>query len=186
VRFAVIGDFGNASSSERAVADMVQSWDPDFVATTGDNNYLGSYESAICPFYGEYVPACGAPVNRFFPAIGNHDSGQQFFGVPNTYDVVRGDVHLFVIDNIRGINDQAQKRLASGRPRGVDRGVSVRHDALSALQLRADLRIDRGGAEALRTVGRRRRARRSRAHLRTTTGWIDPILRQRRRRCRLV
>ena len=38
-RFAVIGDYGNDSADEARVARMVSGWDPDFIITTGDNNY---------------------------------------------------------------------------------------------------------------------------------------------------
>src|SRR4051794_21228235 len=40
VRFAVIGDFGAATVAEGLVADRVKSWQPDFIITTGDNNYV--------------------------------------------------------------------------------------------------------------------------------------------------
>jgi hypothetical protein len=33
--FAVIGDYGLAGDGERAVADMVKSWDPEFIVTSG-------------------------------------------------------------------------------------------------------------------------------------------------------
>ena len=38
-RFAVIGDYGIDSEAEARVARMVSGWNPDFVITTGDNNY---------------------------------------------------------------------------------------------------------------------------------------------------
>ena len=36
-RFAVIGDFGSGNQDEQDVADLVESWDVDFIITTGDN-----------------------------------------------------------------------------------------------------------------------------------------------------
>ena len=36
--FAVIGDYGKSGEDELAVANMVKSWNPDFIITTGDNN----------------------------------------------------------------------------------------------------------------------------------------------------
>src|SRR5215813_1931282 len=39
IRFAVIGDYGSAGPDEAAVARLVRGWTPDFVVTTGDNNY---------------------------------------------------------------------------------------------------------------------------------------------------
>jgi len=118
-RFAVIGDYGLAGKREADVADLVKSWDPEFIITTGDNNYrdgaaetidknIGQYfHKYIYPYYGEYGK--GAEVNRFFPSLGNHDwttDGAQpyfdYFELPGNeryYDFVWGPVHLFSIDS---------------------------------------------------------------------------------------
>jgi hypothetical protein len=83
VVIGVIGDYGNGSSSERSVAELVKSWNPDFIMTLGDNNYpaglaedidknIGQfYHEFIHPYQGSYGE--GAVSNRFFPALGNHD-----------------------------------------------------------------------------------------------------------------
>jgi hypothetical protein len=83
VRFAVIGDFGEAGPGVAGVADLIDSWEVDFIITTGDNNYpvgspktidenIGQYFHAyIHPYKGEYGE--GAGINRFFPTLGNHD-----------------------------------------------------------------------------------------------------------------
>ena len=42
LRFAVIGDFGSGNQDEQDVADLVESWDVDFIITTGDNYYLSA------------------------------------------------------------------------------------------------------------------------------------------------
>jgi tartrate-resistant acid phosphatase type 5 len=139
VTFAVIGDFGldlwkpkshpddgtrpHERRNPRAarVADLVAGWNPDFVVTTGDNNYpkgeaatidanVGKYYAAFIGDYrGDHGP--GAAVNRFFPALGNHDwdapgagcrAHVDYFTLPGNeryYDVVRGSVHLFVLDS---------------------------------------------------------------------------------------
>ncbi len=39
MNFAVIGDFGAAGPDEARVADLIRARDPDFIITTGDNNY---------------------------------------------------------------------------------------------------------------------------------------------------
>ena len=118
-RFAVIGDFGSGSSSERDVANLVKSWTPDFIVTVGDNNYpdgaastidanIGQfYHNYIYPYTGSY--GSGASQNRFFPCLGNHDwlaSGAtpylNYFTLPNNeryYDFVWGPVHFFAIDS---------------------------------------------------------------------------------------
>ncbi|MDZ4764073.1 MAG: metallophosphoesterase [Chloroflexota bacterium] len=118
IRFAVIGDYGKASTSAAAVADMVIGWNPDFIITTGDNNYdygeaatidanIGQYYHAfIHPYIGDYGD--GAIVNRFFPSLGNHDWGTtdaqpylDYFTLPGNeryYDFIQGAVHFFALD----------------------------------------------------------------------------------------
>jgi tartrate-resistant acid phosphatase type 5 len=117
--FAVIGDFGVANEAEAKVAELVRAERPDFVITTGDNNYpdgeaetidrnIGRfYHDFIHPYVGRY--GTGATENRFFPSLGNHDwitAGAKpyldYFTLPGNeryYDVVRGDVHLFAVDS---------------------------------------------------------------------------------------
>ncbi len=119
VRFAVIGDFGDAGPAEEAVANLVKSWEPDFITTTGDNNYFNGkaetidenigqyYHDYIAPYKGAY--GAGADVNRFFPALGGHDWREpmaqphiDYFTLPGNeyyYDVRWGPVHLFVLDS---------------------------------------------------------------------------------------
>jgi len=83
LRFAVIGDYGSAGENLAAVASLIDSWDVDFIITTGDNNYpvgspytidenIGQYfHKYIAPYQGSYGE--GAEENRFFPSLGNHD-----------------------------------------------------------------------------------------------------------------
>jgi hypothetical protein len=119
VRFAVIGDFGLDGTSEAKVADLVASWNPDFIVTTGDNNYFQGAKETIdqnigkyyCQFIGNYLgkPGAGSPVNRFWPTPGNHDwlapglgPYLDYFTLPGNeryYDVVRGLVHLHSVDS---------------------------------------------------------------------------------------
>ncbi len=122
-QFAVIGDYGSNTINERRVADLVASWEPAFVVTTGDNNYdngaaatidrnIGQYYSQFIGNYqGQYGD--GSPTNRFWPSLGNHDwralscngnvcTGPYFdyFTLPGnerTYDVDMGLMHLFVV-----------------------------------------------------------------------------------------
>ena len=118
-RFAVIGDYGSAGQSERDVANLVKSWSPDFIITTGDNNYPSGaastidqnvgqyYHDYISPYFGSY--GAGASLNRFFPSLGNHDwytTGAQpylnYFTLPNNeryYEFISGPVHLFAVDS---------------------------------------------------------------------------------------
>ncbi len=119
IRLAVIGDFGSGEQAEQDVAGLVQSWSPDFIITTGDNNYpdgaaetidehIGKYyHSYIHPYKGAYGE--GADQNRFFPTLGNHDwrsinAGPylEYFTLPGNeryYDVDLGFVHLFALDS---------------------------------------------------------------------------------------
>jgi tartrate-resistant acid phosphatase type 5 len=119
VRFAVIGDFGQVNPDAFAVAEMIDSWHVDFIVTTGDNNYpdgeaetiddnIGQYyHRYIGDYKGEYNR--GSDENRFFPSLGNHDWSLgnidpylDYFTLPGNeryYDVVQGDVHLFILDS---------------------------------------------------------------------------------------
>lgn len=119
VRFAVIGDYGLAGDPLARVADLVKSWQPDFIVTTGDNNYpsgaaetidenIGQYfHEYIYPYTGSY--GAGAEINRFFPILGNHDvdtaDGQAYFdyftlpGNERYYDFTWGAVHFFALNS---------------------------------------------------------------------------------------
>ena len=119
VRFAVIGDYGKAGQPLLDVSNLIKSWNVDLIITTGDNNYpsgeaatidqnIGQYfHNFIKPYTGSY--GTGADVNRFFPALGNHDwktSGAQpyldYFTLPGNeryYDFVWGPVHFFCVDS---------------------------------------------------------------------------------------
>ncbi len=124
--FAVIGDYGNDSDEEGEVAEMVKSWNPEFVITLGDNNYsdgeLETIEENVGQYYCDFIYNPDAPEhlrcngaatqekrNRFFPSLGNHDvrtdDGEpyyQYFTLPGNeryYDFTWGSVHLFVIDS---------------------------------------------------------------------------------------
>ena len=122
--FAVIGDFSSdqTTAPTRDVANLVKSWNPDFVATVGDNNYpdgaastidtnIGQwYHQFISPYKGTY--GGGATTNQFFPAIGNHDydsadgSGYQpylnYFTLPGNeryYTVTDGNTEIFIVNS---------------------------------------------------------------------------------------
>lgn len=120
IRVAVIGDYGLVGQPAQDVADLVKSWQPDFIITTGDNNYpdgeaatidenIGQYyHEFIYPYRGEYGE--GADSNRFFPSLGNHDysltDGFQpyldYFDLPGNgryYDFVWGPIHFFALNS---------------------------------------------------------------------------------------
>ena len=131
IRFAVIGDYGLAGQPAQAVATLVHNWQPDFIITTGDNNYpsgqaetidenIGQYYAGyIYPYTGIYGPGAEGE-NRFFPSLGNHDwdaPGIQpyldYFVLPGNeryYDFTWGPVHFFVVNS------------DSREPDGVSRG----------------------------------------------------------------
>ena len=119
-RFAMVGDYGTQTQGALNVAQLIKSWQPDFVTTLGDNNYdagLAStidlnigfyYHDFIYPYVGAYGP--GASTNRFFPVLGNHDWNSDagaapylnYFVLPGNeryYDFVRGPVHFFMLDS---------------------------------------------------------------------------------------
>lgn len=118
VKFAAIGDYGFANPFELAVSNLVKSWNPEFIITLGDNNYVYGeaskidsnigqyYHEFIYPYYGAF--GSGATVNKFFPSLGNHDlytlNGQAYFdyftlpGNERYYDFTKGDIHFFAVD----------------------------------------------------------------------------------------
>ena len=119
VTLAVIGDYGAAGQPEADVAALVNSWNVDYVLTTGDNNYpsgeastiddnIGQYyQQYIGSYSGSYGP--GAATNQFYPSPGNHDWNTgtlqpylDYFTLPGNeryYDVTLGPVHLFALDS---------------------------------------------------------------------------------------
>jgi tartrate-resistant acid phosphatase type 5 len=119
VQFAIIGDYGVDNGNELAVANLVKTnFQPSFVVTVGDNNYLGASEidRAIGKYYHEFIGnyagsyGAGASSNRFFPALGNHDwesatgysAYLNYFTLPGNeryYEFVRGPVHFFVLNS---------------------------------------------------------------------------------------
>jgi tartrate-resistant acid phosphatase type 5 len=119
--FAVIGDFGFAGEPAAAVAELVHSWEPEFVVTAGDNNYptgkpelldrnVGQYyHRYIYGYEGEYGE--GSPDRqRFFPALGNHDWDQgypqaylDYFKLPGNgryYTFTWGPLSFFILDSM--------------------------------------------------------------------------------------
>ncbi len=125
VSFAVVGDFGQDTWQEDSVAKMIKSWNPEFIITTGDNNYTfgsaSTIEKNISKYYGDYIYNPDAPetmrckgkaaeekMNRFFPCPGNHDSYSvpaiqpylDYFTLPGNernYDFTWGPVHFFSV-----------------------------------------------------------------------------------------
>jgi tartrate-resistant acid phosphatase type 5 len=115
----VIGDFGLAGQAAADVAALVKSWDPDFIITTGDNNYpdgaretidenIGQYyHEFIHPYRGSY--GSGAEENRFYPTLGNHDYVTdnarpyfEYFTLPGNeryYDFTWGSLHFFNVNS---------------------------------------------------------------------------------------
>jgi len=94
------------------VANLVKSWAPDFIITTGDNNYeygeLKSIKANISDYYGDFIynfdapaeyrcnsTAFGEQINRFFPTPGNHDANNKHGLLPylNYFTLPQGESH---------------------------------------------------------------------------------------------
>lgn len=118
-RFAIIGDFGDDNADELAVSNLVKSWNPNYIITTGDNSYdetdidvnIGKYyHDYIYPYVGSFGEGSPNNVNRFWVSVGNHDftdgggitAHYNYFVLPNNeryYDIVIGNVHHFMINS---------------------------------------------------------------------------------------
>jgi len=135
--FAQIGDFGASGSAEAQVASLVKSWNPDFIITTGDDNYNeGKYSTLIeniSQYYGDYIYNYDAPpefrcngkafeegINRFFPTPGNHDAANKdglipyynYFTLPGKesyYKFSWGPVAFFSLNTVEG--DLAEQKV---------------------------------------------------------------------------
>ena len=136
ITFAVIGDYGDAGPAEDSVSKLVKSWSPDFIITTGDNNYpygeMSTIINNISQYYGDYIYNYDAPedyrcngkafedeINRFFPSPGNHDNNAvdsltpylDFFtlpGIESHYSFEWGPVKFFSINSVTK-NIESQK-----------------------------------------------------------------------------
>ncbi len=119
LRFAVIGDYGTGGQAEADVAARIKSWIPEFIITTGDNNYpdgeASTIDRNIGQFFHEFIypyqggSGDGAQENRFFPSLGNHDWYAEdaqpyldYFALPGNeryYEFIWGPIHFFVLDS---------------------------------------------------------------------------------------
>lgn len=153
VLFAVIGDYGSAGEDEEAVADLVKGWDPDFILTTGDNNYrYGEYATLyqnIGQYYGDYIYNFDAPeeyrcngkafteaINRFFPCPGNHDAlgpnelepYLNYFSLPGAeqfYAFSWGEVAFYSINSLSLADHEVQKAWLAGAIEQSDKAFQV-------------------------------------------------------------
>ena len=152
LRFAVVGDYGNGSAEEAAVAAMVKSQNPNLIVTTGDNNYdLGEaktidgnigqfYHDYIYPYQGSYGPGAADNTNHFSPSLGNHDwvpAGAQpyldYFALPGNeryYTFTAGPVQFFAIDSDHneanlGFTNQSTSTADSVEAQWLQRGLAA-------------------------------------------------------------
>ena len=137
VRFAAVGDYGDNSNTQ-AVADMIDSWNPDVVITLGDNNYSNNssvyaWDDEVGQYYGKFIHyptgstslyAPGPVINQFFPALGNHDwdaginGWYDYFELPGNeryYEFIQGPVHFFVIDSDSREPDEITETSTQGQ-----------------------------------------------------------------------
>ncbi len=143
ITFAVIGDYGLAGQNEADVANLVKSWNPDFIVTVGDNNYpdgatwsiddnIGQYyHEYIFPYNGKY--GNGSATRRFFPSLGNHDWGANgakpyfnyfgFYKEQTFYDFVQGPVHFFILDSDK--NEPEGVTSTSGQAKWLKKSLAA-------------------------------------------------------------
>ena len=113
--FAAFGDYGNQSGAN-AVATFVKSRNPDYILSLGDQCYdaAPALSQQVGGKYGSYVTA-----RKFWPTLGNHEFSDgcgggtakgyfSYFTLPNNeryYDVILGNVHLFVLNANTGTRE---------------------------------------------------------------------------------
>jgi tartrate-resistant acid phosphatase type 5 len=102
--FAYIADWGKIGANGAAVQDLVESWDPEYIISGGDNKYADTMENVLASFtyYKSFVD-----LGLFFPTWGNHDCDDgggiaealaRFPYLPGdkrNYDIQLGHVHFF-------------------------------------------------------------------------------------------
>lgn len=128
--FAIIGDYGANTIHEKQVSQLVHSWNPQFIITTGDNNYNSgeNIDDDIGQFYSDFIGnyqgvyGKGSEKNRFYPSLGNHDRKLEelvddlpkyyldyfpslreyraLHGNKMYYDFEEGFIHFFVLDSL--------------------------------------------------------------------------------------
>ena len=145
LRFAVIGDFGTASRTQRDVAARMCKWRRnhpfDLVFTTGDNIYdVGDPDDFQEKFFDPYACLLDNGV-RFRAALGNHDirtdNGQPeldepAFGMKGRNYVVRKNGVRFVIADSNYMNKTWLRRATAARPGDLWTIVLFHHPVYSA------------------------------------------------------
>jgi 3',5'-cyclic AMP phosphodiesterase CpdA len=131
----------------------VKSWHPDFILTTGDNNYdRGEYitlNKHIGQYYCDFIYNYDAPeeyrcmgkahreqVNRFFPSPGNHDAyGPRklepylnYFTLPGNeeyYLFTWGNAAFFSLNSLDGADLEIQKEWLTEALAGSEKAFKV-------------------------------------------------------------
>ncbi len=114
-RFVAFGDYGDQAGAD-AVAKFVKNKTPNHILSLGDQCYdaAPSIANQVGDKYASYVTN-----KRFWPTLGNHEFSDgcgggsakgyySYFVLPNNeryYDVVLGNVHLFVLNANTGTNE---------------------------------------------------------------------------------
>lgn len=129
ILWAHISDYGFNYPARTDMANLVKSWNPDFIVSAGDNwqsgstNALSSIDSKVGAYYHDYIfpyiggYGAGATEQRFIVCPGNHDHTPpgggpiipatyrlpmyaSYFNVPGVnYEVVKWPAHFFMVDN---------------------------------------------------------------------------------------
>jgi predicted phosphodiesterase len=107
VVLAHVSDIGNETANKQSVADLVYSWRPDAIFTSGDNcdSTVQNYALNVGSYYGEYVAR-----DLIWPVPGNHDWDDNtlaayfsYFssvvGAAYYYKKTFGPISLFMLDS---------------------------------------------------------------------------------------
>lgn len=136
IEFAVFGDFGMDGPDEEAVADLVKSWEPDFIVWLGDANYPGGspvgIQANILKYWDGYVPdfiypawgvhdletsedgQWGKPLLNLFPDIADINDDKLY------YNFVKGEVEFFVLNSgYTSLDPREPDGITSGSTQGL-------------------------------------------------------------------
>ena len=160
VRFAIIGDFGTGTGTQREVGGQMAKFRElfpfEFALTMGDNIYGGDSPSDMKKKFEIPYKALLDGGVKFYASLGNHDNPNQRFykpfnmGEKRYYSFKKGNVEFFALDS--SYMDAPQMEWLKQEPHGIERGLEDLLLSSSFVFGRQGPRPGCGSAQAHRTA----------------------------------